>query len=142
MPADPLKTKSGIVALRIGLPHSIEEGRENNLANLDYGPAGRHGGDHEQSNITFQEIEPGVGMAFVRHDHPLLERLLEKYPQVEIVKEGPSEVHLCVICDPERTFKGVPQLRAHMKAHARRGELASPPEDLEEVLPDMEGDED
>lgn len=119
-----LKTPSGVIVLEMPNPHP-DDGRENPLANLDFGPAGRFAADHDTTNILFRETMPGVGQAIVRNDHPLLDDLFRKYPQVKQVTGGPDTVFLCSTCDDGREFAGKPQLRSHMRAHARKGEYAS-----------------
>jgi hypothetical protein len=117
-----IQTKSGMTVLVMPNPHP-DDGRENPLANLDFGPAGTHSEDHDSINIVFREDEPGVGRAIIRNDHPLLERLFQKYPQVRIEDGGPETIYLCSVCDDGREFAGKPQLRSHMAAHRRRREL-------------------
>jgi hypothetical protein len=86
------------------------------LINLDFGPAGRHDADHDERNITFRGEREGGGYAMVRGDHPLLARLLEKYPQVRYVtKEGKEPIYVCDDCGDE--FGSKPALRTHRRSH-------------------------
>jgi hypothetical protein len=113
-----LDTPLKMVQLVIPNPFGADpEHRENPLANLDFGPAGRHADDHDVTNITFRETEPGVGRALIRADHPLLPRLLEKYPQVKIGEETTNTVYLCSECDDGREFGSKLALRNHQRAH-------------------------
>jgi hypothetical protein len=97
------------------------EHRENPLANLDFGPAGRHAPDHDTTNIVFREVEPGVGRTIVRGDHPLLARLFEKYPQIVVDDGGPERIFTCAECDDGREFGSKIALRNHQRVH-RKGE--------------------
>jgi hypothetical protein len=112
------RTKSGVVVLEMPLPRAVEEGRENELANLCFGPAGLHDADHHDINICFQAQGDGTGIAVVRGDHPLLDALFVKYPQVRIVTDDKHVSYLCSVCDDGREFAGKPQLRSHMRTHA------------------------
>ncbi len=116
-----LKTGSGMVQLIMPNPFGNDpEHRENPLANLDFGPAGVHADDHAETNITFYETEAGVGRAFIRGDHPLLPRLLEKYPQVRIGEETQQRVYLCSECEDGREFGSKLALANHMRSHRKR----------------------
>jgi hypothetical protein len=112
------ETQSGMIQLIMPNPHGADpEHRENPLANLDFGPAGKHADDHSTTNITFREVEPGVGRAVIRGDHPLLKRLIEKYPQVRVGEELNPTVYLCAECDDGREFGSKIGLRSHMRVH-------------------------
>lgn len=118
---DELETQSGLVQLIF--PNAFgndPEHRENPYANLDFGPAGKHADDHAITNITFRETEPGVGRAIVRGDHPLLPRLLEKYPQIRVGEEVNPTVYLCSECDDGREFGSKVGLRSHMRTHKKK----------------------
>jgi len=116
------QTKSGVIVLEMPLGHSIEEGRENPLSNLDFGPIGLHDEGHDEGNIKFNAQGDGTGIAVVRGDHPLLERLFLRYPQVRIVTDDSKTSYLCAICDDGREYAGKPQLRSHMKVHNKTSE--------------------
>lgn len=117
-------TPSGMVQLVIPNPFGADpEHRENPLANLDFGPASKRAADHDETNITFREMEPGVGRALVRGDHPLIPRLLEKYPQIRVGEdEGTKTVFVCHICDDGREFGSKTAIGNHMRSHKNRGE--------------------
>ena len=140
-PADGIpETGSGMIALRMPNPHAPDEGRENQYANLDFGPAGRFAADHEETNIVFRETEPGVGTAIVRGDHPLLDRLFQKYPQIIVVTGGPEAVFLCAVCDDGREFASKKTLKSHMRTqHKAEAEAKLEAEALEAELSDDEG---
>lgn len=111
------QTKSGFLILEMPLGRSIEEGTENPLANLDFGPAGPHDAEHDEVNIKFTAQGDGTGIAVVSATHPALERLLASYPQVRVVTDDKHVSYLCSVCDDGREFAGKPQLRAHMRTH-------------------------
>lgn len=124
MTVEELETKSGYVPLMFPNPFPNDpEHRENPHANLDFGPASKRAADHDETNITFRETEPGVGRCIVRADHPLLPRLLEKYPQIIVGADETNKTKfLCHICDDGREFASKTAIGNHMRAHRNRGE--------------------
>ena len=107
---------SKTVTMRMPSPVPMDQGRENPLANLDFGPYGPHEEGHATGNIKFQQ-DGNVGYATVRADHPLLPDLLRKYPQIEFVTGAQPTIYLCSICDDGREFASKPALRMHMRVH-------------------------
>lgn len=113
-----LQTASGVVVLVMPNPHGDDpEHRENKLANLDFGPAGRHADDHDTTNITFREVDAGVGRAIVAADHPLIPDLFRKYPMIRIEGSDDKTTFLCHICTDGREFGSKLALRSHMRVH-------------------------
>lgn len=104
------------MVLRMPRRRPYEQGFEDPNTNMDYGPASRNSPNHAQVNIKFTANGDGDGFAVVPVDHPLLDSLMRKYPQVEVVESNPRpEAYVCEVCDKEYKTKG--GLSTHKRSH-------------------------
>lgn len=112
----PTAGEAGYITLRMPRTRPYEDGFEFPEGNLDFGPAGPYDSDHDARNIKFRSDGEGPGYAIVREDHPLLGRLQQKYPQVQVVDTNPvPTAYVCDVCDKELATKKA--LATHKKSH-------------------------
>jgi hypothetical protein len=106
----------GYLTLRMPRTTPYSEGFEFPEGNLDFGPSPKHAATHAQTNIKFYADGQGDGYAVVPEDHPLLDALMKRYPQVEVVESNPEpEAWVCEVCEKEyKTKKG---LLNHKRGH-------------------------
>jgi hypothetical protein len=104
--------------MMLRMPRSVPyiEGFEFPEGNIDFGPATRHAPNHDEVNIQFHAEGDGDGYAIVRADHPMLDALMRRYPQVEVVESNPKpEAYLCEVCGKE--YKTARALLTHKRGH-------------------------
>lgn len=106
----PPPPEGGMMTLR--MPRQpAEDGLEWTLGNLDFGPSPIHTAEHAVTNIKFND-----GYAFVSYDHPALDALLRRYPQIEhVVSEDKERIFVCPTCD--RDFASRAAFRTHQRSH-------------------------
>lgn len=105
-----------LMVLRMPRTRPYEDGFEFPEGNLDFGPSSRFSPDHDRVNIKFTADGEGDGYAIVRKDHPLLDDLFRRYPQVKVVESSAkTTAYVCDVCDDE--FKTKNGLAQHKRSH-------------------------